>query len=372
MREKLLYGGLAVGIALGVMALWPEMAGAGPLRQFDDPVEQGEYLTTVAMCVFCHTPFKEQFAEIENAGPEELRMAAFDISEILDESRLFAGGHEIPLGPAGVIVTRNLTPDVETGLGDWTDEEIKTAIRNGVSRDDHQLNPVMPYLLFNNMAESDLDAIVAYLRTLTPIENKIEHEPDQHMMMEEMPALPVREGIVAPDPSDTAARGEYLIGAVVLCTFCHTPLDEATGEPIMDLALAGGQPFEGPWGVVYAGNLTPHDETGIGLWSDEEVKRVISEGIRNDRRRTVLMPWEYTSKLTPEDVDAIVHFLRSIPPVDREVPAPALLEGLFEYVEIPTEEAPSLNTALLIGTVAAALAVGAFLVIRRRGSSGRS
>ena len=372
MRRKLPRYGLPVGVALGAMVLFTGRVGAGPLRQFDDPVEQGEYLTTVAVCVFCHTPFKEEFAELESLGLEELGNAAFDISELLDESRLFAGGQEFPLGPAGVIVTRNLTPDVDTGLGAWGKEEIKTAIRTGVSRDGHQLNPVMPYLHFNNMSESDLDAIVAYLVTLTPIENKIGHELVDHRMMAELPPVPVREGIVAPDPSDTAARGEYLMEGVVLCTLCHTPVDETTGQPMLDLFLAGGQPFEGPWGIVYTGNLTPHEETGIGTWSDEEIKRVVREGIRIDGRRTILMPWPYTSRLTPQDLDAIVYYLRnSVAPVDREVPAPALLEGLFEYVELPAAEAPGPNTALLAG-IAAAVAIvigGAILAVKRRSTA---
>lgn len=348
----------------------PVQSIARPAGQFADPVEQGEYLTTIAMCVFCHTPFKEPFVTFENIELEELRRGAFDISQTLDESKLLAGGHEIPLGPAGVIVTRNLTPDPETGLGEWTDEEIKTAIRTGVSRDGHQLNPVMPYMFYNNMAESDLDAIVAYLRSLPPIRNDIEHQADQHMMMEEVPPLPVRDEILAPDPSDTAARGEYLMNGVVICALCHTPVDEATGEPLLELYLAGGQPFEGPWGIVYGGNLTPHEETGIGRWSESDVERVVREGVRPDGRRTVLMPWKYTSALTPEDLEAVVYYLRNnLAPVDREVPAPALIEPLFEYVELDGDGSAAPFIRPLIGAAiaaGAAAAVGAILFLRRR------
>lgn len=364
--------GLAL-IVFGVLLLSVGVMGARPTRQFDDQVEQGRYLTTVAMCVFCHTPFKEPYITFENASEEELRRGGFDIYQTLDTSRLFAGGHEIPLGPAGVVVTRNLTPDVDTGLGAWTDEEIKTAIRTGVSRDGHQLNPVMPYMFFNNMAESDLDAIVAYLRTLPPIENKIEHQPDQHMMMEEFPSPPPRDEIVAPDPSETAARGRYLMEGVVLCTLCHTPVDETTGEPIMELYLAGGQPFEGPWGIVYGGNLTPHEETGIGLWSDEDILRVVREGVRPDGRRTVLMPWAFTSELTDQDLEAIIHYLRNdVPPVDREVPAPSLLEPLFEYVELERSQFGGQEISPLLLGLVAVIIVGGILIVRRRSGASES
>ena len=374
MRKMHLRAGLVAGIVLAVLLLTAGIANAVPARQFEDPVEQGKYLTEIAMCSFCHTPFKEPYITFENLTLEELRQGTFDISQTLDQDRLFAGGHEIPLGPAGVIVTRNLTSDVETGLGGWTDEEIKVAIRSGISRDGHQLNPVMPYQLYNAMAESDLDAIVAFLRTLPPIENEIEHEPDQHMLMPEFPPVPVIEGIVAPGPSNVAARGEYLMGGVVLCALCHTPVDETTGEPIMDQFLAGGQPFEGPWGIVYGGNLTPHEATGIATWTDDEIKLVLSSGILHDGRRSVLMPWKYFTDLTAEDADAIVHYLRNnVLPVDREVPAPFLQEDLFEYIELSEPETLSLNPGLIGVLVLAALIVvvgGGILVRRRMASSG--
>ena len=75
--------------------------------------------------------------------------------------------------------------------------------------------------------------------------------------------------------ADLVKRGEYLVNHVSGCTDCHTPVDPATGGPLMDKYLAGKQPYEGPWGVVYGGNITPDVETGIGSWTDEEVKRAL-------------------------------------------------------------------------------------------------
>lgn len=333
-----------LGEAMG-LDLWVKPAKARHAQQFSDPVEQGEYFSQIAGCISCHTPF---------ADPVTLE---------INEALLFSGGNPFPLGPLGIVFTRNLTPDRATGLGDWTDEEIKTAIRTGRKRDGTQLFPVMPYTVYNNMADADVEAIVAYLRTLPPIENQV---PDRQLTVEELPEIPLREGIIAPDPSDIAARGEYLVTAVMACTDCHTPLNPETGQPQLDQYLAGGQPFEGPWGVIYGGNITPDRRTGIGDWSDEEIARVLREGIRRDGRRVVLMPWRDYRVLTEDDMKAVIHYLRNgLAPVEREVPAAALNEEFIEFVELPAEGMGTMGW-VIGGTVAAVVVAGVALALRRR------
>src|SRR6185436_15941498 len=117
---------------------------------------RGEYLTSVIGCSDCHSPIDPKTFQ----PVEEMR---------------WAGGQVFPLDPTGalVVVSKNLTSDKATGIGDWTDEEIKTAITTGIARDGLHLFPIMPYGYFNNMADADLDAIVAYLRTIPPINNSI-------------------------------------------------------------------------------------------------------------------------------------------------------------------------------------------------------
>jgi mono/diheme cytochrome c family protein len=342
---------------VGIAVASTGQAGARPPGQFEDPVEQGRYLTTIAGCIGCHTPVDENFQPIED--------------------KRFAGGQPFDLGPLGVVFSKNLTSDVETGLGGWSDEEIKTAIRTGRSRDGLHLFPVMPYLYYNGMAESDLDAIVAFLRTLPPINNPVERR--QVVPAEQLPQLPIQAGVAAPDPSDTAARGVYLLTSVIACSDCHTPVDAETGQPIREQYLSGGQPFIGPWGTIYGGNITPDPETGIGQWSDEDIRRVLHEGIRHDPndsdgewRRVVLMPWQEFTVLTDEDTAAVIHYLRNnVPAVEREVPAAALNEGFEIFVE-PPAAAPATNTGLIVGIGAAAIIiVGGVvaLLMRRRGAT---
>jgi mono/diheme cytochrome c family protein len=335
MKEKRMLLGIGL-LAAGLLLLAVAPASASQPAQFDDPVEQGEYLVR-AVCMGCHTPLlPDSFTEP-------------------DMTRYLAGGQPFDLGPLGVVFSKNLTSDVETGLGGWTDEEIKIAIRTGVSRDGLHLFPIMPYPWFNSMADSDLDAIVAYLRTVPAVNNAVPRV--QILPPEALPQLPMQSGIVAPDNSDPVARGRYLVMSIFPCSDCHTPADPETGAPLFDLFLSGGQPFEGPWGIVYGGNITPDEETGIGSWTDEEVRRVMTEGIRPDGRVAVLMPSHEIARFSDDDVNAIIAFLREgVQPVNRQVPAAALNEGFIQYVEI--EESPmGGNNNVVLGIVALAVAL---------------
>jgi len=331
-------------ISLGA---WVIPAQAQPKAQGDDPVARGKYLATVAGCEDCHTPIDERGLSV--AGRE------------------FAGGYPFPLGPLGTVFTKNLTPDKETGLGNWTDDEIKRAIRSGVSRDGLHLFPVMPYKIYNNMAESDINDIIAYLRSLKPINNPVERK--QILPVEALPEVPVQSGIVAPAPTDTAARGRYLIGAVIACTDCHTPIDSNTGQPIMEKYLAGGQPYEGPWGIVYSANLTPDEKTGLKRRTDAEISRVLHEGILvpddparpNQGRRAILMPWRPFSNLTEDDTKAVIHFLRNdLKPVENLVPAASLKPDFIEYVAVETPTLPATVTSSPIGMIIGVIVVVVF------------
>ena len=121
-----------------------------------DQVAYGGYIANaLAHCFECHT----------TAGPDGVPDFA---------NAMGAGGFEIQLAPGMVVRTANITPDPETGLGNWSDEEIKKAMTEGVRPDGGKLAPPMPYPFFKNMTEADLDAVVAYLRTIPPIRNEVE------------------------------------------------------------------------------------------------------------------------------------------------------------------------------------------------------
>ena len=124
-----------------------------------------------------------------------------------------------------------------------------------------------------------------------------------------------------------AERGLYLVNTIMACGNCHTPRD-ADGRPIADKELSGGLTFTTPAFVATAPNITPDVETGIGSWSDAEIKRALVEGMRPDHGRlagvplAAIMPANFYKALLPDDLDAIVAYLRTVKPVRNEVPAP--------------------------------------------------
>ena len=288
-------------------------------------------MATIGGCIDCHTPLKVEFEDPATLTLDQLKVMSFNLGAALDqEGKLLAGGRAFDLGPAGMLLTRNLTSDQESGLGSWSDEQVKLAIKTGINKDGQLLFPVMPYHVYNTMADSDLDALVAYLRTVRAVSNPI---PKNTISTEGFPVPSYETGIIAPDPSDQAARGAYLVNSVMACTDCHTPIDPATGAPQTDKYLAGRQPYEGPWGIVYGGNITPDNETGIGTWSEDEIIRAITTGVGRDGRRLILMPWFNYVTLKPEDAEAIAYYLKNVlPAVKNEIPAASLNEGFEEII----------------------------------------
>lgn len=345
----LLAAGLVLLLFTGVASVRASAPSAVPI-QADDPVAHGEYLFHIAGCADCHSPVDENFIPM------------FD--------QIGAGGRPFDLGGLGVVLGSNITQDEATGIGAWTDEEIERAIRTGVAPDGHQSFPVMPYTAYNSMADSDMEALIAYMRTIPPIENPVERV--QILPPEQLPQLPPSSAVAAPASEATAARGEYLVRSVMACTDCHTPLDPASGAADFSRFLAGGYPYEGPWGIVYSANLTPDEATGLGTWSDDEIVRSIRTGVRADGRILLLMPWIEYARLSDEDAYAIAAYLRTLEPVENEVPAPVLNEGFEAYVEViepEAEEPQGLSPAVLAGiglVLVVALGGAAYAVTRRR------
>jgi mono/diheme cytochrome c family protein len=191
----------------------------------------------------------------------------------------------------------------------------------------------MPYEKFFNMAESDMAALIAYLRTVEPVEHEVDRSgPSGEGMTPELERTePLR--AEPPDGSDPAELGSYLVNIIMSCGDCHTPRDPRTGFFAEDMLLGGGQAYEGPWGIVYGGNITPHNETGIGTWSADNIRRVFREGVRIDGRRLILMPWEDYSSITDDDLDALISYLQTVEPVDNEIPAPSIEAAFLQYAD---------------------------------------
>jgi mono/diheme cytochrome c family protein len=286
-RERI----VLIGLGLVVVTALPASA--------QTPLERGRYLVEVlAGCGNCHTP----------KGPEG------DVPAMQ-----LAGGFRLD-DSFGTWVTPNITPDPETGIGRWTDDEVIRAIREGRGRDGKTLGPPMPFDLYRRLADGDVKAMVAYLRTVPSVRNVV---PRSQYKIPLPPSYGPPVGAV-PDPpwQDLVKYGEYLAGPVAHCVECHTPfLPE--GRPDTSRIGAGGLEFRGPWGVSYAANLTPDVETGLGAVKDGEIIASLYGARRGGGRVLPPMPTQhYSQGIAEGDLRAIIAYLRSLPPIRNKVPAP--------------------------------------------------
>lgn len=270
-------------VVLSLLCCW------GLTAQAETLVERGRYIVEViGACGNCHTP----------QGPDGP-----------DESRHLAGGTPIE-EPGMYAVPRNITPDRETGIGAWSDADIVRAIREGVRPDGRVLGPPMPFGLYRHISDQDVAAIVAYLRTVKPVSNT--PEPSRYEFPVPDSWGPPVGSVPEPDRDDPVAYGAYLAGPLGHCIECHSTPD-AHGVPDLENALgAGGMLFHGPWGVSASRNITP---TGLSGRSDTEIRQIITTGVRADGSRLLPpMGVSYYAGLTGEDLDALVAYLRSLPP----------------------------------------------------------
>jgi mono/diheme cytochrome c family protein len=230
-------------------------------------------------------------------------------------------------GPFGSVYSTNITPDRQTGIGGWTDEQIITAIRLGRRPNGERLIPVHPYPVFNGMAEGDLRALVAYLRSL-PAVNRANQPKKITVPLFESVFLPAWLAAFAPRetppptaPTSGLARGEYLVRAVSHCGECHTPrgMTQATDNS----RFLGGTP-KGPNGDPVP-NITPDKDTGL-TWSEEEIADYLGTGNKPDGDVAGGLMAEVIEgtaggfkDLTKEDRLAIARYLKSIPAVRNKV-----------------------------------------------------
>lgn len=255
----------------------------------ETPLARGTYLVTgLAACGNCHTPQGPQ-------GP----IAGMEL----------AGGVQFD-EDFGTAFSANITPDAETGIGKWTDAQIITAIREGKRPDGTTIGPPMPFQLYRHMADDDVKAIVAYLRTVKPVRNKAAKSRYKFPLP---PAYgPPVTTVAAVPRTDKVAYGAYLSGPIAHCIECHSTPGKNGAPDVVNMVGAGGMAFHGPWGVTYGANITPN---GIGKWSDAEIKRAITTGVRPDGvRLRPPMPIAWYKNVADDDLNAIVAYLRTLPP----------------------------------------------------------
>ena len=221
-----------------------------------------------------------------------------------------AGGNAFER-PSGVVYARNITPDPETGIGNWSPEDVAAALHLGVRPDGTQLHPTMPYMAFSALSDQEALDVAAYLFSLEPVVNEV---PARELTSEPEPFTPASAPPAEP-PSDPVARGEELV-TITRCGSCHTPTNE-DGSPNMEMFLAGG-PIQND---EIAANITPDEETGIGAWSAAEIGHLLQTGERPDGSMVEgAMAQQIDrrfSKLTDDDALAIGEFLKSIPAVSN-------------------------------------------------------
>jgi mono/diheme cytochrome c family protein len=278
----------------------------------DSPVERGKYIVdSVAVCQDCHTPRDATGVPIA--------------AQYLAGAECFA-----ELENGSCLNTRNL-PNHETGLLNRTDEEVKRMIRDGIrpaATGDEPLSPVMPYYVFHNMSEDDLNAVVAYLRTVPGVDHAIPRSgPEFDVPAAANPLAPSLIPMPMPGYVDEAAarRGRYLAGEVGICLECHTR--HVMGDPnVLDYAgiFAGGEEFVIGLPVTpVSSNLTSDGETGLAAWTVEDIVRVLKEGADTDDQGICppmpVGPMGAFAGLTDADALDIAHYVKSLPPIANAI-----------------------------------------------------
>ncbi|WP_053732962.1 hypothetical protein [Nocardia sp. NRRL S-836] len=322
-------------------------------QQGDGLLARGRYLATIGVCEACHTPpavpeTPPDPSDVEQVKREREFRTDPDWKKYLDETRRNAGGVPFILRlsatSSGVVYSRNITPDLETGIGSWSEDDIVRALRTGVTPDGRVLFLFAPHTFFANMADSDAKALAKYLKSLPPVRHRV---PDRELPFPPQPAPEV------PHPKDpprgrTPERAEYLLAAVVGCKECHShhengQLQEFTGGDPKDafvgvfrlgpdLPLRAQErgfaafPYPG-YAVLYGGNLTRFGKDGPN--SDVPVPRLvraIRQGIAVEpdeygRPRPLehVMLWQFYAQMSDDDAYSIAQLVKRLRYVPHDV-----------------------------------------------------
>lgn len=299
-----------VAVAITFTIGWRPFIGprARPLtsRTFERTPERlarGKYLfEAVAGCVDCHSP--HDWTKHDEPIPPGMAGAGEDISAVL---------RDLP----GHVVAPNLTPDPETGSGNWSDDTLARAIREGVGHDGRALFPFMPYEHYRAFSDEDLASLVVFIRSLPPVPNplpKTEIIFPVKYLIRDVPH-PLTSPVPPPDLSDPVKRGAFLVN-IAGCADCHTP--QIRGEFLPGMDFAGGFILDGPWGRVASSNLTP-DPSGIPYYDEALFVQTMRTGYVKARKLAQIMPWAAYRNMTDDDLKAIFAYLKTVKPVKHHV-----------------------------------------------------
>ncbi|HEV7714682.1 MAG TPA: c-type cytochrome [Steroidobacteraceae bacterium] len=303
---------LAIILAVLVYASWPTNTRvvASTLKQDAALIERGRYVAAAGDCAACHTA--------PDGWP-------------------FSGGLAIA-SPLGAIYSSNITPDTDTGIGDYSLNDFDRAVRRGIKRDDTTMYPAMPYPSYARMTDEDIVALYAYfMRGVHPVHAE-NHANEIPWPLSIRWPLAIWRKVLAPSansppfdpsryPDPVVARGAYLVQGPGHCGSCHTPRAATLQEKSLDdrgrsksaaSYLAGGQVIDG-WVAV---NLRGNAADGLGNWTVEDIVKTLRSA-RNAGHAVVGTPMSDavvhgTQNLTDADLDAIARYLKTLPPTARE------------------------------------------------------
>jgi mono/diheme cytochrome c family protein len=263
-----------------------------------DVVRRGEYLARAADCMVCHTT---------------------------QDGAKYAGGLAFPM-PFGTLYSTNITPDKETGIGNYTDQDFLNAVQRGLRPDGAHLYPAMPVTSYTYMTDADALAIKAYLFSLPAVHsqnqpNTLGFPYNQRWLMGVWSAFFIGNERFRPNPAQSPEwnRGAYLAEALAHCGECHTPRNLA-------FALDNRSKFSGSVYGWNAFNITSNKGSGIGAWSDDELRGYLSAGHASGRGTAAGPMGEAVDKsfseMVPADIGALVTYVRSIPAIaSADLPA---------------------------------------------------
>jgi mono/diheme cytochrome c family protein len=314
---------LVIGLVVFILLAWDRPVNRDVTEMIapmdEETLARGEYLYKYTLgCWDCHGADGGNSPDEVQAGGAE-----FDLSEIG------------PPGGFGVVYASNITPDPETGIGDWSDGEIVRAIREGIDPEGQILFPIMEAEWWNGLSDEDTLALVAYLRSLKPVHNKVQDNRFSFAAklligLRIVNAQPViSKPVTAPTKGVTVEYGKYLATHASTCVGCHSPRDPNSGQFDLSRIFAGGLfPFPEEGFSTTGSNLTPDVGTGIGGWSEEDFMTANRLGLRPDGTVIIpFMPWPYYSKWSDDDLRAVWLYLLSLNPIEHQVP-PSALTGL--------------------------------------------
>ena len=281
-------------------------------------IEQGRYLAAAGDCISCHT------------RPQGVP---------------FAGGLPITT-PFGVIYSANITPDVATGIGAWSEREFARALHEGIAADGRHLYPAFPYTAYTKVSDQDVQAIYAFLRSLAPVRytpppNELRFPFNSRSLLAGWNLLYLAPGRYVTDPAKSAEwnRGAYLVQGLGHCGACHTPRNLLGGERTSE-ALAGGAYLDEITDEVINDRVAPMDErtvrlwsapnltqasTGLAAWTVDEIAAYLKSG--HNARAGAFGPMSVviargTSHLSAEDIRAMAVYLKSLPPAPQQQSQP--------------------------------------------------